>query len=407
MPSSSSRIAASVSGSRRIAIAPRRSVPQPGRRSRSSGRARVSTKIGLDRPQSRRCSRKSSRPSSDHWRSSTTNATVPVSASRSKNVRHAANSSVAAAGRRLADAEQDEDPRLDPCALGLVGDVLLRASPRSPRGSRPRPRPRPGPARRRIISPSAQNVTPSPYDGERPRCHQTCSTTPSRYFSSSQASRLLPMPAWPTSETRRARRSRPVAWNCSFRKRSSSVRPTNGGSSASGRRAPPRSPTTRTARQAGTGAALPLSSCSPAALELDGGLGGQPRRLADEHAAGRRSRLEPGRGVDQVAGDHPLALGADVDGRLARSARRPGPRDRRRPPRPSAGTMSTRSRAARTARSASSSWAIGAPHIAITASPMNFSTDAAVAIDDHPGPLEVPILELAHGLRVAARRQRA
>ena len=47
-------------------------------------------------------------------------------------------------------------------------------------------------------------MTPSPYDGERPRCHHTCSTTPSRYFSSSQASRLLPMPAWPTSDTRRA-----------------------------------------------------------------------------------------------------------------------------------------------------------------------------------------------------------
>ena len=37
-------------------------------------------------------------------------------------------------------------------------------------------------------------------------------------------------------------------------------------------------------------------------------------------------------------------------------------------------TTSTRSSAARTARSASSSWAIGAPHTAITASPMNFST---------------------------------
>ena len=38
------------------------------------------------------------------------------------------------------------------------------------------------------------------------------------------------------------------------------------------------------------------------------------------------------------------------------------------------GTASTSSSAARTARSASSSWAIGAPQTAITASPMNFST---------------------------------
>ena len=37
-------------------------------------------------------------------------------------------------------------------------------------------------------------------------------------------------------------------------------------------------------------------------------------------------------------------------------------------------TAVTISSAARTARSASSSWAIGAPHIAMTASPMNFST---------------------------------
>ena len=42
-------------------------------------------------------------------------------------------------------------------------------------------------------------------------------------------------------------------------------------------------------------------------------------------------------------------------------------------PGPSAFTAATRSRAARTARSASFSRAIGVPHTAITASPMNFS----------------------------------
>ena len=36
-------------------------------------------------------------------------------------------------------------------------------------------------------------------------------------------------------------------------------------------------------------------------------------------------------------------------------------------------TPATIARAERTARSASSSWAVGAPHTAITASPMNFS----------------------------------
>ena len=49
-----------------------------------------------------------------------------------------------AAGRRLADPEQDEDARLDPGALGLVGDVLLEHRARRRRGSRPRRRPRPG-----------------------------------------------------------------------------------------------------------------------------------------------------------------------------------------------------------------------------------------------------------------------
>ena len=40
---------------------------------------------------------------------------------------------------------------------------------------------------------------------------------------------------------------------------------------------------------------------------------------------------------------------------------------------PNAATASARSSPARTARSASSSWAVGTPQTAITASPMNFS----------------------------------
>ena len=118
-------------------------------------------------------------------------------------------------------------------------------------------------------------------------------------------------PAWPTSETRRARRSRPTAWNCSLRKRSSSVRPTNGGSRASGRRAPPRSPTTRTASHDGTGEALPFRTWSPAGVNSMAASAVDARRLADEDPAGRGHRLEPGRRVDHVAGDHALAFGAD------------------------------------------------------------------------------------------------
>ena len=47
------------------------------------------------------------------------------------------------------------------------------------------------------------------------------------------------MPAGPMTETRRARRSRLVAWNRSLSRRSSSSRPTNGASSVSARFRPP------------------------------------------------------------------------------------------------------------------------------------------------------------------------
>ncbi len=207
---------------------------------------------------------KSRRPSSDHWRSSKTRATVPVAAIRSKNVRHAAKSSsrppggVSSTPSRTSSrgSIQRRSSGSGTCRARTSATFVRVVWSSSPSAS---------PARRRTISPSAQKVTPSPYDGDRPRCHQTVSTTPSRYFSSSQARRLLPIPACPTSETSRARRSRPATWNCSLRKRSSSPRPTNGGSRTSARWRPPRSAMTRSARNAGTGAVLPLSSVSPAA----------------------------------------------------------------------------------------------------------------------------------------------
>ena len=54
-------------------------------------------------------------------------------------------------------------------------------------------------------------------------------------------------------------------------------------------------------------------------------LGRAPRRLADEHGAGLGGRLDPRRRVDEVAGDHPLPLGADRDRRLAGEHARPRP----------------------------------------------------------------------------------
>ena len=126
---------------------------------------------------------------------------------------------------------------------------------------------------------------PSPYAGERPLCHQTVSTRPSMYFEE------LPAPggladarrADDATQTRR-RFSRPVAWKRSLSRRSSSSRPTNGASSASARLRPPRSATTRRARHAGTGACLPLSTCSPAASKAIAAARRALGRLADEHA---------------------------------------------------------------------------------------------------------------------------
>src|SRR3954465_3913801 len=60
------------------------------------------------------------------------------------------------------------------------------------------------------------------------------------YFSNSQASRDLPMPAIPIADTRCAFPSSADAWNSSLTRRSSRSRPTNGGSSPSARSAPPR-----------------------------------------------------------------------------------------------------------------------------------------------------------------------
>ena len=93
IPRTSSAIVASGSGSRCIARKLRWPEPQFGRRSRSSGRARVTMKIGLFRDHSSIDSMNSSRPASAHCRSSNTIATVPPSLMRSKKVRQAANSS--------------------------------------------------------------------------------------------------------------------------------------------------------------------------------------------------------------------------------------------------------------------------------------------------------------------------
>jgi hypothetical protein len=79
------------SGSRKIDVKFRVAAPQFGRRSASSGRASVTTKIGRSRDHSTRYSMKSRSALSAQWMSSKTITEGPRSAIRSKKIRHAAN----------------------------------------------------------------------------------------------------------------------------------------------------------------------------------------------------------------------------------------------------------------------------------------------------------------------------
>ena len=65
--------------------------------------------------------------------------------------------------------------------------------------------------------------------------------------------------------------------------------------------------TTRSATHAETGELLALERVLAGRLEGDRARCGALGRLAHEHGPGRRDGLQPGGGVDEVAGDHPLA----------------------------------------------------------------------------------------------------
>ncbi len=124
------------------------------------------------------------------------------------------------------------------------------------------------------------------------------------------------------------------------------------------------------------------------------------RPRTDQHLARWRRLLEPCRDVDGVTRREPL-LGpghdlAGVDPDPAVDARARGTRRASRPPR---GRHAARRPRARPA----------APKTAITASPMNFSTDAAVRLDDRLHPLEVASEHRAQRLRIGrlAERRRA
>ncbi len=174
------------------------------------------------------------------------------------------------------------------------------------------------------------------------------------------------MPAGPTTETSRTRDSRSVAWKRSLSCRSSSARPTNGASRASVRLRPPRSAMTRVARQAATGAPLPLSVSSPIgsnAIARDAARNVLSPTITVPGSAApwRRAAVFTESPTIMPSPSAPTRTTASPVSTPARALML------------SARTSSTSSRAARTARSASSSRATGAPHTAITASPMNFS----------------------------------
>jgi len=71
---------------------------------------------------------------------------------------------------------------------------------------------------------------------------------------------------------------------------------------------------------------LPLQDVGALVLVHDRRLGGSPRRLAHEHLARLRDRLDAGRRVDDVACDHALALGADRHRGLTGEHARAGPK---------------------------------------------------------------------------------
>ena len=80
---------------------------------------------------------------------------------------------------------------------------------------------------------------------------------------------------------------------------------------------PRRPETTRCALQSGVRPVLALELERARVLVDDRLLGRAPRRLADEDRARLGDRLHARGGVDEVAGDHALALGAERDGGLA------------------------------------------------------------------------------------------
>ncbi len=241
-------MAASGSGSRCAATKFRRPAPQAGRRSSSSGRARVTIRMGtparplehvVDEVEEPRVRPVEVLEQEDRGR---------VGGDPFEVGPPGGEQALAPTGRRRLDGQKGEQRRFDPAALAFV-----RHPRRDRLGDLPTGRllvvgrQQAGPTL--TISPSAQNVTPSPYAGDRPTCHVD--------LIDEAVEVLLELPDDPAlADPRLAGQRHEVdpaiarrrQWKRSLSRRSSVSRPVNGASSVSLRFRPPRSATTRIAR---------------------------------------------------------------------------------------------------------------------------------------------------------------
>ena len=199
-------------------------------------------------------------------------------------------------------------------------------------------------------------------------------TSSSSRHANSRTRRLLPIPGAPSSVTSSGERWLRRRASASWRRATSFALPTSGASRCTVGRAGPRAATTS---HAGTGSAFPFartgSTSRYSIVSRVARYVASPTRMPSTGAADW-SRA-------QVLTTSPAAIHSPPSGR-AWSATAATPlftpiRMCSSLPMSAAFSSSTRdrtARAARTARSGSSSWATGAPKIATTASPMNFST---------------------------------
>ncbi len=230
------------------------------------------------------------------------------------------------------------------------------------------------PARPRTISASAQNATPSPYARHRPRCHHAESARPSKYFSNSHARRDLPIPPTPVTETQVGPMLVGGGVVELLHEPQLAIPADERRLQRRGRRHAPSEPDHSDGAPELHRLRLALQLVAPGVLVGDRGVGRPLGRIADEHASGLCGRLDPGGGVHEVAGDHPLSLGAERHRRFAREDACAGAKL-------GSSRVLAEGRDGRGELECRPHGALGIillrdrrPQTAITASPMNFST---------------------------------